>query len=258
MYFVFDIDGTTSFDGITLDAEISQALLDVKAAGHTPVLASARPIRDIVPMLPAPLRDVMMVGANGALVYQDGAVRVRATIDRHAFEQIRTLINHYELDFVADSPHHYAYRLPEGHFLIERIDTEGIDIRTQLSDLNRATKILILNITDPNLFAKLRSKVALMNVTAAQHDDPTGANIDITAAGVNKQEAISELFADVPYVAFGNDTNDLQMLKGATHSVAVGTKESVAAIATEQVEATGTAVAQKIRSLISQFSTNAS
>lgn len=247
--FVFDIDGTTSFNGRVIETEICAAFRSLRAQGHTVVLASARPIRDILPMLPADLKDLTCVGANGALIYQNGSLKVRALIQQQAFERLRQLITEHGIDFVADSPHHYAYALPEGHFLIDRIDVDKLDTRLVLEDMPNALKIIMLNISDPHLLALLHREVQELTVEVAEHDDPHGANIDLTAAGVHKQSAVQEVLCCEPYIAFGNDTNDLEMLSGAAYSVAVGTKSQVVAQAHSRVDAHDHAVAQAILQL---------
>ena len=46
MKFVFDLDGTLSFDGVTIDDEIKQVLLRAEEFGHEVAFASARSYRD--------------------------------------------------------------------------------------------------------------------------------------------------------------------------------------------------------------------
>ncbi|QRZ61417.1 HAD-IIB family hydrolase [Rothia sp. ZJ932] len=250
MHFVFDVDGTTSFNGMTIEPEVCEAFRRLIAAGHTVVLASARPIRDILPMLPADLKDITCIGANGALIYEDGEVRVRAVIDAEAFNRVRELILEHTVDFVADSSRHYAYSLPHNHFLIERIDVNQLDTRVEFAQLKRATKVMMLNITDRALHQFLHDEVSKLKVEVAEHDDPTGANIDLTAAGVHKQAALTELLDGAPYIAFGNDTNDIEMLQGASYAVAVGPKEEIIALGDTAVDARGQAVAHAIDVLV--------
>lgn len=47
MKFVFDLDGTLSFDGVTIDDEIKQVLLRAEEFGHEVAFASARSYREI-------------------------------------------------------------------------------------------------------------------------------------------------------------------------------------------------------------------
>lgn len=52
MKFIFDLDGTICFKGQPLTTEILQAFQKLEADGHDLMIASARPIRDIYPVLP--------------------------------------------------------------------------------------------------------------------------------------------------------------------------------------------------------------
>ncbi|KZT91292.1 putative hydrolase [Lactiplantibacillus plantarum] len=52
MNFVFDIDGTLSFDGRTIASPITRALTYLIREHHKVVFASARPIRDLLPIIP--------------------------------------------------------------------------------------------------------------------------------------------------------------------------------------------------------------
>lgn len=246
MYFVFDIDGTTSFNGLTIEPEICDAFRSLKSAGHRVVLASARPVRDMLPMLPSDLRDITCIGANGAIIYQDAATRVRASLAPETVEQIRQIIRREQLDYLADAATSYAFHLPDEHFLIERIDAEKIHRRVELEEIEEATKIIILNMTDLEEHDRLLAEIEKLDVEISHHDDPTGYNIDISARGINKQSAIEEVLDGAPYIAFGNDTNDLEMLAGASVTVAVGEKPEIVAVTDYQCPAEGNAVAQLI------------
>ena len=71
MNFVFDIDGTTSFNGMVIEPAIEREIYALLRAGHRVVFASARPVRDILPMLSDDVRahsGLALIGANGSLL----------------------------------------------------------------------------------------------------------------------------------------------------------------------------------------------
>lgn len=74
MKFVFDLDGTLCFRGKPLSELVVQALDSLVENGHEVILASARPIRDLLPILPAHMHHYAMVGGNGAFVASGGNV----------------------------------------------------------------------------------------------------------------------------------------------------------------------------------------
>ncbi|WP_280954061.1 HAD hydrolase family protein [Lactococcus protaetiae] len=51
MIFVFDIDGTICFNGVKIADDILSALTALEKHGHQLVFASARPVRDMLPLL---------------------------------------------------------------------------------------------------------------------------------------------------------------------------------------------------------------
>ncbi len=52
MKFIFDIDGTICFKGNAVTKGIIHALDVCQSKGHEVIFASARPIRDLLPVLP--------------------------------------------------------------------------------------------------------------------------------------------------------------------------------------------------------------
>ena len=76
MKFVFDLDGTLSFDGVTIDDEIKQVLLRAEEFGHEVAFASARSYRDYLGLLGDPLGQQLVIGLNGGLALSSGAIGI--------------------------------------------------------------------------------------------------------------------------------------------------------------------------------------
>ena len=72
MHFIFDIDGTICFNGRTISPAIQDALDSLRQHGHQLGFASARPYRDILPLLDARFHDALIIGANGAMSHRQG------------------------------------------------------------------------------------------------------------------------------------------------------------------------------------------
>lgn len=77
MKFVFDIDGTVCFDRRTIDESICLAFEEIRRANHEIILGFARPIRDLIPVLPEPFRHGPMVGGNGTFVFEQEKIQVK-------------------------------------------------------------------------------------------------------------------------------------------------------------------------------------
>ena len=145
MNFVFDIDGTTSFNGMVIEPAIEREIYALLRAGHRIVFASARPVRDILPMLSEDVRThsgLALIGANGSLLYRDGQLRAREHLDAHSYAKIRDLIERHGLHYIADSLDSYAFDLPDAHVLVERLNPEGTDRLVSLKDLENTKRLL--------------------------------------------------------------------------------------------------------------------
>lgn len=74
MNFVFDIDGTLCFNGKTIDQPIIDVLTALSEAGHDIIFASARPIRDLLPVIPPQFANGKLVGGNGCYTSENSVV----------------------------------------------------------------------------------------------------------------------------------------------------------------------------------------
>ncbi len=74
MNFVFDLDGTICFKGEPMSQDIVQALHAVEDDGHRVIFASARPIRDMLPVIHPSFHDHILIGGNGSLVASEQTI----------------------------------------------------------------------------------------------------------------------------------------------------------------------------------------
>lgn len=261
MNFVFDIDGTTSFNGMVIEPAIEREIYALLRVGHRVVFASARPVRDILPMLSEDVRThsgLALIGANGSLLYRDGQLRAREHLDAHSYAKIRDLIERHRLHYIADSLDSYAFDLPDAHVLVERLNPEGTDRLVSLKELEKPVKIILLDINNPHLYAELEKTIASLNLHVTKHQDAT-TSIDLAPGGVHKVSALPQALGarpgekPDPYIAFGNDMNDAGVLEGAQYAVAVGSHEALLPLADLTVDPHPDAVAAAIRALAEDF-----
>lgn len=225
MIFVFDLDGTICFDGAPLSKQIVDALHTLIEQDHEVIFASARPIRDMLPVIPASLQSCRMIGSNGAFTYVDGQIRVKylhTTIQTKIVE----LVENYQLAYLADSDWDYAYTGSEDHPMYSGIDSERKAKKTTIHELNGFSKVLLF---DPP--SEVKEFVRTLPVTIYEYTEEK--IIDICSLNLNKVTGLANLGVK-EYIAFGNDVNDLLMFQQAKHSVCVGTHE-VGEYATERV-----------------------
>lgn len=77
MNIVLDIDGTICFDGRQIDCKITDQLFSLHNIGHKIIFASARPIRDLLPVLP---NKFVLIDGNGSIISINGRIKTLATI----------------------------------------------------------------------------------------------------------------------------------------------------------------------------------
>ncbi len=76
MKFVFDLDGTLSFDGVTIDDEIKQVLLRAEEFGHEVAFASARSYRDCLGLLGDPIEPATRDWLKWRIGLSSGAIGI--------------------------------------------------------------------------------------------------------------------------------------------------------------------------------------
>ncbi|EOD7954605.1 HAD hydrolase family protein [Staphylococcus aureus] len=148
MRFVFDIDGTLCFDGRLIDQTIIDTLLQLQHAGHELIFASARPIRDLLPVLPSVFHQHTLIGANGAMISQQSKISVIKPIHTDTYHHILKIIQKYELDYIIDDDWNYAAQLDAENAIFERLDPHKLASCIDVANINTPIKVILLNI-DP-------------------------------------------------------------------------------------------------------------
>ncbi|MFJ4191524.1 HAD family hydrolase [Kitasatospora sp. NPDC089509] len=237
---VFDIDGTLCFDGRTIDGRVLAAIGECERAGFRLVFASARPVRDLLPVLDGAFPGAVLIGGNGSLVSVDGRVRARAAFGVAGFGALMEAVGRHGASYLADGPWDYAYTGPADHPIRGRVDQGGLARRVALAELPEVVKFLVVGGADPAGLAEVGRGLGL---TVNHHLDE--AIVDFAPGATNKWEALRSLGIE-EYVAFGNDVNDLDLLRNAEWSVRVGGHPALDGVARVTVAAEPAAVAAEI------------
>ncbi|TMU87573.1 HAD family phosphatase [Bacillus sp. BHET2] len=253
MKFVFDLDGTICFKGKPVSEKIVQCLLDLKSSGHELIFASARPIRDMLPVLDVKLHSFPLIGGNGSLLYKDGEVIHSTAFGRNDLDMIFSLINKFEATYLIDSEWDYAFTGPHNHPILNFLDPANLAQALPVTSLESIVKILLLTSTN---FPELTKQLATMNVIVHLH---TNENIvDISPVNIHKWSALSTLgVREGDFIAFGNDANDVSMFKNAKRSVMIGYHEELSKVADDQVQLKGDyeeGIITKLKILCTEYS----
>lgn len=242
MKYVFDLDGTIIFSGKSLSVSMTRALDQLIAVGNEVVFASARPIRDLLPVLPTHMHQYPMVGGNGAFVANGGRILSTIHFDEQTKESIIGLIGKYKAGYLIDSEWDYAYSGDEHHPIRRNLDPEQRAENRCLEQLNELVKAVILHSEEPE---QMLDELQQLPVVIHMHGSEN--IIDISPTGVSKWAGLQALgLQPQQFIAFGNDANDVSMFEQAKHSVCVGDHSGLLKVASEQVLADEGQVIKKI------------
>ena len=249
MKFVFDLDGTICFKGQPISEGIVQRLELLIEEGHEVIFASARPIRDMLPVVDERFHNYILIGGNGSLVSKEGKV---IHINSFMVEQvglIMELIREHEATYLIDSDWDYAYTGAMDHPILNNVDSMKLANKVTVESLRNIVKILILSATN---MEKLAEKLVELDVVVHKHKDENV--LDISPRNIHKWSALRTIgVEEKQFIAFGNDANDISMFKEALHSVRIGDHPELGEYATESISL-GTDVERSIIDTIGELS----
>lgn len=229
MKFVFDLDGTICFQGAPVSEKILSCLETLTEHGHEVIFASARPIRDLLPVLNARFHTYPMIGGNGAFVATKGEIIWTKHFDEETVNAIKDIINQYEATYLIDGEWDYAYTGPANHPIVQHVDPKKLAKQVPLEKLKTISKILILTATN---IEKAKEDLSQLNVVINMHGNENV--IDISPRDINKWKGLQHLgIKEKEYIAFGNDHNDISMFEKAKYAVMIGDYEPLKAYANE-------------------------
>lgn len=229
MDFVFDLDGTICFKGRPVSDNILDALADLTNKGHRVIFASARPIRDMLPVIREDFHHYTMVGGNGSLIAEQGKVVSATAFSLEEFAKIEQLMNEFEATYLIDGNWDYAYTGPIDHPILENVDPGNLAESVSLKSLTSIVKVLILTSKNNK---RLAEKLSKLDVYVNKHGNENV--IDISPKGIHKWSALESLgVRQENYVAFGNDSNDVTMFEHALHTVMIGYHDQLVQVAKE-------------------------
>lgn len=244
MNIVFDLDGTLTFDGRTIDKEIISALRQMKGQGHEIIFASARPFRDIVPLLPPDLRKSYMIGLNGAMVFHEEKLIEFYEIEREIYLEIVTFAVENNLPFFVDDVLDYGVFLREEVIFFKFVDVLNVAKERGLYEISHPLKAVIF-VKDEDFIQDLM-EIADVEKSDIMYHEGEGI-LYVNPKNISKATVTKRLFSD--FICFGNDKNDIELFKKAKYSVMVGDYEPLREFSDERVAAEPNEVAKKIREM---------
>lgn len=230
MKFVFDLDGTICFKGQPISERLLVTLEKLVAQGHEVIFASARPIRDLLPVLHECFHEYPMIGGNGSMIAIKGKIISTISFDEETLANIVQLIKNYNASYLIDGDWDYAYTGSATHPILNNLDPEGRAKNVKLDKLQSIVKILLF--TSDNMEV-VEEQLSNMNIVVHSHGNE--GILDISPNGIDKWSGLQQLGVEEEYIAFGNDANDITMFQHALYSVMIGESLELAPFSSEQL-----------------------
>lgn len=250
--FVFDLDGTICFKGKPISNKILYSLEEVGKKGEI-VFASARPIRDMLPVIDETFHHYTMIGGNGSLISKNRKVIHATTFSKEQINEIKNLIKQSHVSYLIDGEWDYAYTGPDTHPILQNLDPAKLAKKVSLDSLDSIVKVLFF--TSDNI-DELTEKLQKLDVYVNRHRNENV--LDVSPSGINKWTALKRLgIKENTYIAFGNDANDVPMFENALHTVMIGYHEHLVSFSKEMISLNGEyeqAIAEKILELSEKYS----
>ncbi|MGT2929633.1 HAD-IIB family hydrolase [Streptococcus dentasini] len=252
MHFIFDLDGTLSFDGFSIDSKIKAVLGKAKDFGHTVVFASARSYRDSVDMLGEELAKERVIGLNGGLVYNQGQLVLEYNLDTEVYREALSYCRTYNLPYFVDNSFNYATGNEEHIPFINLVDPLSLANKIAAEELEHPIKMVIYMGNHEELVADISYQIKSTDKLELFYHEQEKC-LYLNPNQVSKASTILEILDEEPFIAFGNDKNDIEMFKEALYGVQVGSFTYLKTYADDQVEADNQAIADKILELFQAF-----
>ncbi|KEQ26539.1 HAD-IIB family hydrolase [Paenibacillus tyrfis] len=231
MNFIFDMDGTICFKGQPISKNILDCLLELQEAGHFIGFASARPYRDMLPVLDERFHDHLLIGANGAMAHYRGQPLYLNAIPAELAREIVAILDEFQAEYLIDDKLNYALKSHRPHPLLMSLDQNKLAECVDVTRIEAFVKIVVLAC---DRFKQLADILSRLDVTIHYHS--AEGILDITSSNVNKMRGLEQTGLGLEsFICLGNDMNDLPLFEKALHSVVIGEFAPLLRIAKEQI-----------------------
>lgn len=221
MNFVFDIDGTLCFDGMSLSKEIQGILERAQIDyGHRVTFATARSYRDTIGILGDKLSLSKIIGLNGATLHENGHLVDSYYLQSDFFSTIISYCHRHQIPYFIDEVFNYATYQASKIPFIAYVDPQK---RGELLEVSKIEKPIKMVLYFGDQLGRADQMLAELNRfgLSSHFFHEFEKCLYINPIAVDKGKATKKLFGN-RFIAFGNDKNDISMFDAAHYSVQVG------------------------------------
>lgn len=219
MLFVLDVDGTICFNGKFIEPELHREINRLEKE-HQIIFASARPIRDLVPVV-KDFKNHILIGGNGSIISKNNDISIIKHIPQNEYTEIKKIIRENNLNYIIDGTFNYSAYVNPQNKIFRQLDPDKLASNVNMSEITESIKIILIDVPE-KLYAKLEEFFQKFDTILSINYHKKERNIDITAKEVNKYSTLKKVIGNQYYIAYGNDINDYELLKNAKKSFYVG------------------------------------
>lgn len=217
MNLIFDLAGTICFNGKDIDRDVLAELLRLNH-NHNVIFASARPIRDMYPVLKNNFPNNDLIGGNGSIYKQNNEIKING-FKKDELSQILIMCERLNIPALVDGKWDYFYNGPDND-LSAKLDTDNLASNVPWTELDEIIKVVFICSSQKQQSAlELKIKSELECEIHHFANEPI---FDIVPLGINKANVVKQLLNKEGYVAFGNDYNDINLLNEADNGYIIG------------------------------------
>ena len=212
--YIFDIDGTLSHYGAKIHPVICNRIIELSHKNKI-IFSSARPVRDMLPMVASELHKAIFIGCNGGILFENRKIVSADFLDRNYVSSIVGRMDKMGMPYVLDGEWGVSFSNVHHSFHDYIRSLSNDQVRKEELIKNGVTKILVLSDNNKNVLTNG------IDVSIHVHKD---GFYDITPCRNNKYNTLREIIGNDIYIAFGNIETDFQILDNAEVSVFIGSR----------------------------------
>ncbi|MBS0351907.1 MAG: HAD hydrolase family protein, partial [Proteobacteria bacterium] len=212
-------------NGQPISKEIESLIELILSKKINVIFATARPLRDTLPLLPKKYHELPIIGCNGAMISRYSKVQSAKKLSRNTVDLIKKSLDEMKVPYIIDGLYGYAISSERSDFhgyIKNKLGSEPM-LYEEL-ELQGITKILILKF-DLHIKSELEKIIGREESKLTMNQYRLEGFVDLVAENTNKFYAAVEMGVDLSCTAvFGNDVNDIMLLKNAYLPYIVGSQ----------------------------------
>ncbi|MCG2362566.1 Cof-type HAD-IIB family hydrolase [Staphylococcus epidermidis] len=227
-----DLDGTLLNDNKEISPYTKQVLTELQQCGHYVMIATGRPYRASQMYYHELNMSTPVVNFNGAFVHHPKAndfKMIHEVLDVEISKNIITALQQSHITNIIAEVKDYVFINSYDSRLFEGFSMGNPKIQTGnlLENLNEAPTSLLVEADEENIpeIKDMLTHFYAENIEHRRWGAPFPV-IEIVKRGINKARGIKHVqnylnIADDHIIAFGDEDNDIEMIKFATHGIAM-------------------------------------